>query len=132
MADNNQATTHTPTSNLNIPDDVQKKFSEVIGLIKASQSMNDEERQYWIDVLPIMTEDQLANLNNILGNEKKQIEEADKHYEQGVKEDVKYFKLEFDEVKYKEKKLLRQKAEKIEELAEEKNEEAVLAELAKL
>ena len=94
--------------------------------------MNDEERQYWIDVLPIMTEDQLANLNSILGNEKKQIEEADKQYEQGVKEDVKYFKLEFDEIKYKEKKLLRQKAEKMEELAETKNEEAVLAELAKL
>jgi len=132
MADKKQATTQTSVSTLNIPEDVQKQFPELIGLIKGSQSMNDEERQYWIDVLPIMTKDQLDNLNNILGNEKKQIEEADKQYEQGVKEDVKYFKLEFDEIKYKEKKLLRQKAEKMEELAETKNEETVLAELAKL
>jgi len=132
MADNNKATSPTTASTLNIPEDVQKQFSELIGFIKGSQSMNDEERQYWIDVLPIMTEDQLANLNSILGNEKKQIAEADKQYEQGVKEDVKYFKLEFDEIKYKEKKLLRQKAEKMEEIAEKKDEEAVLAEIAKL
>jgi hypothetical protein len=132
MADNKQATTQTTATSLNVPEDVQNKFPELVGLIKGSQSMNDEERQYWIDVLPIMTEDQLVNLNNILGNEKKQIEDADKQYEQGVKEDVKYFKLEFNEVKYKEKKLLREKAEKMEELAETKSEESVLAELAKL
>lgn len=132
MSDNKQATSQTTASALNIPDDVQKQFPELIGLIKGSQSMNDEERQYWIDVLPIMTEDQLANLNSILGNEKKQIEDADKQYEQGVKEDVKYFKLEFDEIKYKEKKLLREKAEKMEEIAEKKDEEAVLAEISKL
>lgn len=132
MADNKKATSQATVSTLNIPDDVQKQFSELIGLIKGSQSMNDEERQYWIDVLPIMNEDQLTNLNNILGNEKKQIAEADKQYEQGVKEDVKYFKLEFNEIKYKEKKQMREKAEKMEETAETKKEEEVLAELAKL
>jgi len=132
MASTKKATSQSPVPALNIPDDTQKQFSELVGLIKSSQSMNDEERQYWIDVLPIMTEDQTANLRSILDNEKKQLEEANKQYEQGVKEDVKYFKLEFDEIKYKEKKRMREQAEKLQEIEESKSEEAALAELTKL
>jgi hypothetical protein len=127
-----KATSQPATSGLNIPDDVRKKFSELIGLIEKSQSMNEEERQYWVDVLPIMSEDQISNLRSILDNEKKQMAEADKQYENSIKKEVKTFNIEFDEIKYKEKKLIRKKAEEMEELKEKKDEEAVLAELAKL
>jgi hypothetical protein len=127
-----KATSQAGTTALNIPDDVRKKFAELIGLIEKSQSMNQEERQYWVDVLPIMSADQIANLKSILDNEKKQMSEADKQYESDMKKEVKTITLEFDEVKYKEKKLMREKAEKMEELEEKKDEDAVLAELAKM
>ena len=127
-----KATSQTSASTLNIPDDVRKKFVELIGLIEKSQSMNEEERQYWVDVLPIMSEDQISNLRSILDNEKKQMAEADKQYESGMQKEIKAFNIEFDEIKYKEKKRLREKAEKMEEQEEAKKEEAVLAELAKL
>jgi hypothetical protein len=132
MAEDTKATSPTATQGLNIPDEVQKKFPELIGLIKKSQSMNDEERQYWIDVLPIMTDDQIDNLRSILDNEKKQLEEADKQYEDGMQTETKHFHLEFNEIKYKEEKRIREQAEKVEEAEEAKKEQDVLAELAKL
>jgi len=42
--------------------------------------MNDEERQYWINILPVMTEDQIKNLKDILENEKRQLAAIDEKY----------------------------------------------------
>jgi hypothetical protein len=64
-----------------IPADVQQKFGELITLIKGSESMNDEERQYWINILPIMTPEQLQNLKDILVNEKEQLAAIDAKYQ---------------------------------------------------
>jgi len=76
MADGNPP----PTGSTAIPDDVQKQFPELLALIKASESMNDEERQYWINILPIMTPDQVQSLREILDNEKKQLAAIDEKY----------------------------------------------------
>lgn len=59
------------TTDLNIPTEVQEKFPDIIELIQVSQSMNKEERQYWINVLLVMSEEQIQNLRDILENEKK-------------------------------------------------------------
>ncbi len=69
-----------PVSGVNIPEETRKKFPQLIELIVASESMNNEERQYWINILPIMTADQIANLASILENEKKQLAAIDKKY----------------------------------------------------
>ena len=58
-----------------------KKYPELIQLIKASESMNDEERQYWINILPIMTPEQIQNLRDILENERKQLAAIDAKYQ---------------------------------------------------
>ena len=67
-------------SDLQIPDDTQKAHPELLKLIIESESMNNEERQYWINILPIMTPEQLQNLRQILVNEKRQLEAIDKKY----------------------------------------------------
>ena len=67
-------------SNLTISDDVRQKFPDLIDLIVKSESMNDEERQYWINILPIMTPEQTQNLRDILDNEKKQLADIDEKY----------------------------------------------------
>ena len=57
-----------------------QKFGPLIELIKSSESMNDEERQYWVNILPIMTPDQIKNLYEILENERKQLAAIDAKY----------------------------------------------------
>jgi len=133
MADNTQTTTApVATANLVVPDEVTKQFPDLVELIKASRSMDEKERQYWVDVLPIMSEDQIKNLRDILDNEKKQTEEANKSYAQGMKEATKKVVVTFDEAAYKEKKRMRIEAEKVTETEETKSEEQLLQELTKM
>jgi hypothetical protein len=72
----------TPATNgLTVPPEVQQKYGDLITLIRASESMNDEERQYWVNILPVMTPDQVQNLRDILDNEKKQLAAIDQKYQ---------------------------------------------------
>ena len=87
----NSSTTTAATavkSGLNVPAETREQFTDLIPLIEKSPSMNPEEKQYWVDVLPIMTKDQVANLRDILGTEKKQITEANDAYKQGAEKTV--------------------------------------------
>lgn len=68
--------------------DIAQKFSDVIALIKASESMNDEERQYWINTLPAMTPDQVKSLKEILMNEQRQLAAIDAKYQAKTKTDI--------------------------------------------
>lgn len=74
----------TPATAIVIPDEVKAKFGEIITLILASESMNDEERQYWVNILPVMTPEQVQNLKDILDNEKKQLAAIDQKYSQDM------------------------------------------------
>ncbi len=69
------------TTGLQIPPEVAAKFGDLLELIKKSESMNDEERQYWINILPIMTPEQIQNLRDILENERKQLAAIDSKYQ---------------------------------------------------
>ncbi len=68
------------STGLVIPPEVQEKFAPILVLIQGSESMNNEERQYWINILPIMTAEQLKNLEDILSSEKKQLAAIDAKY----------------------------------------------------
>ncbi|MFH1444332.1 MAG: hypothetical protein ABIG34_03000 [Candidatus Peregrinibacteria bacterium] len=67
-------------STVQIPKELQKKHPELIQLILESESMNDEERQYWVNILPVMTPEQIQNLRDILTNEKQQLAAIDRKY----------------------------------------------------
>lgn len=112
-----------------IPDDIKEKFSDYVALIQKSESMNDEERQYWIDVLPSMEDEQLKNLKNILSNEQKQIKEAEGAYQSEAQGEVGQFGIDFDENKYREKKETLRKMEIEHEKKEVEDEEALLQEI---
>ncbi len=68
------------SSDLTIPQEIAEKFAEVILLIKRSESMQNEERQYWINTLPTMTPDQVNSLRDILQNEQRQLAAIDAKY----------------------------------------------------
>lgn len=82
MTDPTQATpaTQGQTRDFSIPDSVRAQFPELIALISGSESMNDDERQYWFDLLPVMTPDQRENLSSILKNEREQLAAIDAKY----------------------------------------------------
>jgi len=68
-----------------ISDDIQVKYPELIKLILETESMDDDERQYWFDIMPSMTDSQIDRLYNILETEKKKLEELEVKYQKEIK-----------------------------------------------
>ncbi|MFC1599582.1 hypothetical protein ACFL3T_00965 [Patescibacteria group bacterium] len=68
-------------SQFHIPQAVKDLYPELIPLIIQTESMDDEEREYWFQILPIMTDDQVEKLREILVNEKQQLAKLDAEYE---------------------------------------------------
>ncbi len=121
----------TAGSTLTIPADTAGKFPELIQMIQQSRSMNDEERQYWVDALSIMSEDQVKNLYSILDNERNQLKAAEEAYRNST-QGKKPAAAAFDSQAYLEKKRARVEAERQAEHEELNHEDALLAELEKL
>ena len=63
-----------------VPADVQAAFGPIVALILESESMNDDERRYWIDILPAMNAEQVSKLQDILTREKEQLAAIDAKY----------------------------------------------------
>ena len=68
-----------------ISDEMQAKYPELIKLILNTESMDDDERQYWFDIMPSMTDSQIDRLYNILETEKKKLEELEVKYQKEIK-----------------------------------------------
>ena len=64
-----------------IPPAVLEKYPELVALIKKTESMSDEEREYWFQILPIMTADQVTRLKTILEEEANQLSKLDTQYQ---------------------------------------------------
>ncbi len=117
---------------LNIPDEIQQKFPDFIALIVGSESMNDEERQYWINILPIMTPDQLTNLKDILDNEKKQLAAIDKKYSKQLSVEDQRENLQETEQKMKKQRDERTEKEQAFEQEDEQHTDALLQQISEL
>lgn len=66
-------------------DEIQAEFPELIKLIMATESMDNEERQYWFDILPSMNDTQVDRLFNILETERRKLEELEMKYQEEIK-----------------------------------------------
>ena len=75
----------TPATKFEIPETVRAQYPDLVTLILETESMNDDERRYWFQILPIMTEEQVLKLRDILANEKKQLSQLDQEYDKEVK-----------------------------------------------
>lgn len=65
-----------------IPIEFIEKMPSLVSLILNSRSMSDaSEKQSWFNLLPLMTDEQIAKLNDILTREKQKLEEIEKKYE---------------------------------------------------
>jgi hypothetical protein len=114
----------------NIPKVVVQKYPELIELIKGTESMNDDERQYWFQILPIMTDEQIAKFREILQNEKDQLAKLDKEYEQELKKINERHSAEWKASESKEDREAREKKEKAADVEEKAKEEELLKKLS--
>jgi hypothetical protein len=86
MSDDSTSTTGGAGQQTGIPTivvvdpELKIKFPEIIDLIMQSESMNNGERQYWIDILPAMSPEQVKQLHDILQNERVQLAAIDAKY----------------------------------------------------
>lgn len=115
---------------LTIPDDVRKNHPKLIEMILGSESMNNEERQYWINILPIMTPDQIENLQGILVNEKKQLAAIDRKYSKEIEQIGEVQLLKKVEEERRNRRNKRQASESKSEMKEEEKTENILQQIS--
>ena len=80
MADSTQKTDFT------IADSIQNEHPKLIELILWTESMDSGEKQYWFDILPSMTPEQVQKLYNILETEKQKLDELENKYQQEIEQ----------------------------------------------
>ncbi|MBU1992122.1 MAG: hypothetical protein ABH856_02080 [Patescibacteria group bacterium] len=131
MADDQTQTGQTKTDDdkFAIPKVVKEKYPDLIELIKGTESMNDDEREYWFQILPIMTDEQVEKFRGILDNEKKQLQKLDKEYEDELQKLNDKHLVEWQQFETEEKRKKLKVAEKKHEEEEQANEEALLDQL---
>ncbi len=88
----------------NISEELQAKYPELIKLILETESMDDDERQYWFDIMPSMTDDQIDRLFNILDTERKKLEALEEKYKKEIKNLNEKHLIEWQEFQLKDSK----------------------------
>ncbi|MCH8519015.1 hypothetical protein LAT59_04615 [Candidatus Gracilibacteria bacterium] len=90
--------------NFQITDELQAKYPELLDLILATESMDDDERQYWFDIMPSMTDAQIDRLFDILETERRKLQELEVKYQKEIKALNEKHLIEWQEVQMKEAK----------------------------
>jgi hypothetical protein len=83
---------------------MQAQYSELINLILETESMENDEKQYWFDIMPSMTDDQIDRLFNILDTEKKKLDALNDKYKDEIKKLNEKHLIEWQEFQLKDSK----------------------------
>jgi len=129
MTDDSTANTG---SDLSISDETRSSFPELIDMIIGSESMNNEERQYWINILPIMTPEQIKSLLDILNNEKVQLDAIDKKYAKPLSAEEEQEQILKTEAQIQEKREERTEQEEAFEIEDEEASDDLLEKISDL
>jgi hypothetical protein len=107
-----------------ITDELQAKYPELIQLIISTESMDNDERQYWFDIMPSMTDAQIDRLYDILETERKKLQELEVKYQKEIKSLNEKHLIEWQEMQVKEgkKKVAQAHAEDKDEKKEDPDE----------
>ena len=112
-----------------VPQLVRNKFPDLVKLIYETESMESDEREYWMQIMPIMSEEQIVKFRGILVNEKDQLNKLDAEYTQEMSRINNKRVSEISEAEMKAKKLELERAENAAEDAEKAQEEELLKKL---
>ncbi len=131
-AQDNTSYTAASGKTYSVPEMVRTKFPDLVQLIKETESMNDEEREYWFQIMPIMTEEQIKKFRDILVNEKDQLSKLDKEYEEELNKLNEKHMIEWKEFETKEKRKALNQAEQKSKAEEQATEEDLLKRLSQV
>jgi len=67
-----------------ISEEIQQNHSELVELVLHTESMDSAEKQYWFDILPSMTNEQVQKLYDILDTERKKLQELEEKYQKEI------------------------------------------------
>jgi hypothetical protein len=115
-----------------VPSLIRQKFPNLVKMIYETESMDQDEREYWLQIMPIMSEEQVVKLLDILKNEKEQLEKLDAEYDEEMARINAQKNRKIDEVKLKEKLTSIKKAETSSESDEKAKEAELLRQLEDL
>jgi hypothetical protein len=87
-----------------VSDEILAKYDQLIKMILATESMDDDERQYWFDIMPSMTDIQVDRLYNILDTERKKLQELEVKYQEEIKDLNEQHLIEWQEFQMKDSK----------------------------
>ena len=74
-------------STFTIPEAMLQEYADVVVLVLESKSINEEkEKQSWFDLYPLMNQEQIAKLKDILTREKEKLAEIETRYQQKQEE----------------------------------------------
>lgn len=89
---------------LNIPDNFLEAEPELTILILKSRSLaKNEEKQNWFNLIPMMNQEQIEKLRDILTRERDKIAEIEAKYEQKKQEIRAKYQMKFDAANYSDK-----------------------------
>jgi genome sequencing data, contig C250 len=80
----------TPIEQFKIDEELIQSYPELIALIINTESMEDDERQYWFDIMPSMNYEQIQRLYDILHTEKKKLAALEENFVTGIKALIAY------------------------------------------
>lgn len=115
-----------------VPTLVRQKFPDLVKLIFETESMDIEEREYWLQIMPIMSEEQIVKFRDILVNERDQLAKLDKEYQSEMSRMGAQPVKPIDEKKMKEEIAKIQKEEKHSEVVENSEEQELLKKLEEI
>ncbi|MCK9272533.1 hypothetical protein M0P65_03230 [Candidatus Gracilibacteria bacterium] len=95
----------------NILDEIANQYGELTKLVLNTESMDNNEKQYWFDILPSMTDEQVDRLFDILETERKKLEELESKYQDEIKNLNEKHLIEWQEFQTKESREKIKKAE---------------------
>jgi hypothetical protein len=126
------AITREDVEKFSIPEKLITKNPVLVDLILKTESMKDEERKYWFQLLPIMTIEQIEKLQKILQNERDQLAALDNKYDSEVKKLNDKHLLEWKEHEARAEREKRETAERAAEEKENQKQEDVLNQIDSL
>lgn len=84
-----------------IPDQFVEKKPLLVAMLLQSRSIEKpEEKQSWFNLLPLMNDEQISKLEDILTKEKQKLEEIEKKYEEKKIEIKKKYLMKWQEMGY--------------------------------
>ena len=114
----------------NIPDTFLDARPELVALVLNSKSMDTkEEKQSWFNLVPLMNDEQINKLNDILVREKQKLQEIESKYDKKKEDVINKYVQKRDEKWYENKIVELKQKEAIQEQEESHEEEKLLQQI---